>query len=519
MQGTTREGRASLPRRPRIFFVGAGPGDPRLVTVRAAEVLGLADAVLYDAKVHPSVLDQCRPACVRTQVGADGLARADEVAARLVAHALAGKLVVRLFWGDPFLFASGDVEAFEVGRAGQTFEVVPGIVAAVALGAYAGLTLSRNVDASPSVALVDTRGGISLHDWTKLAEATDTLVLIVGKSELEDLTRTLIFYGRLPTTPAAIITDVTLPSQRVITGTLEDICRRTASHKLEFESVRLVVGDVASRREGLRWFDARPLFGKRVLVTRTRLQAESAAALLRERGAEPVIVPTIELGAPRDVEPMRRALANLSAYDWVAFTSANGVERAWAELLAAGRDARAFGGSRVAAIGPATAEALHAHGIAPDVVAKEFRGEGLASEILRVVADEVVHGPGPPKKVLILRAQEARDALPQALRQAGCEVEVVAVYETRPAQGAREALQVLTQGGALDAVTFTSSSTVDNLCDMLGPTAPALLRQLRLASIGPITTSTAEKRGLRVDVTAAVYTLPGLIDALEASYI
>jgi len=334
--------------------------------------------------------------------------------------------------------------------------------------------------------------------------------VFVERADLEELARTLVFHGRLPDTPAAVLVDVALPTQRVVTGSLEDIAR-IAAHVRD-TPVRLVVGEVVRRREPLRWFDARPLFGKRVLVTRAREQASSAAALLRERGAEPIVLPTIELHPPPDPGAVESAIARLGEYAWVAFTSANGVERAWDAIVRSGRDARALGGARLAAIGPATASALLAHGLRADVTAKEFKGEGLAAEMLGAM------GATPGAKVLILRAQEAREVLPDTLRAAGCHVDVVAVYETRAPSDAAAGLRALVEGGRLDAVLFTSSSTVDNLCDLVGEGVTKLLEPFRIASIGPVTTATARSRGLRVDVTAAEYTLPGLVRALEASY-
>jgi len=501
--------RPTPPRAASVYFIGAGPGDAGLLTLRGAELLGRSDVVVHDARVHPDVL--ARGPAERLAVGEGTLvSRSEQIAEKLVALARGGKVVARVMGGDPYLFASGDEEVAWVSREGVPFEVVPGIVGSLAAGAYAGLPLSRRADASPSVALADARAGLALHDWSLLACATDAITVFVERADLEELARTLVFHGRLPDTPAAVLVDVALPTQRVVTGSLEDIAR-IAAHVRD-TPVRLVVGEVVRRREPLRWFDARPLFGKRVLVTRAREQASSAAALLRERGAEPIVLPTIELHPPPDPGAVESAIARLGEYAWVAFTSANGVERAWDAIVRSGRDARALGGARLAAIGPATASALLAHGLRADVTAKEFKGEGLAAEMLGAM------GATPGAKVLILRAQEAREVLPDTLRAAGCHVDVVAVYETRAPSDAAAGLRALVEGGRLDAVLFTSSSTVDNLCDLVGEGVTKLLEPFRIASIGPVTTATARSRGLRVDVTAAEYTLPGLVRALEASY-
>jgi uroporphyrinogen III methyltransferase/synthase len=277
-----------------------------------------------------------------------------------------------------------------------------------------------------------------------------------------------------------------------------------------------VVGALEPGPEAMAWMEARPLFGKRVLVTRARDQASETAELLREQGAEPLLVPTIAIEPPTDPGPLRQALSSLRAggYSWVAFTSANGVERTFGELAAQGADARAFAPAKIAAIGPATARALERRGLRADVVAKEFRGEGLATAML-----EALSGSGSGARVLLARAAKARDALPEALRAAGCEVDVVAAYETHPPpQAVADELAHDLRQGRVDAVAFTSSSTVDNLCDLLGSETTGLLARPRIAAIGPITRDTALGRGLRVDVVPAEYTVPALVAALAASY-
>jgi uroporphyrinogen III methyltransferase/synthase len=292
--------------------------------------------------------------------------------------------------------------------------------------------------------------------------------------------------------------------------------------------VRAVFGDapaiaaVEGSSQARAWMSARALFGKRVLLARAREQASETAELVRSRGAEPVLVPTIEIGPPSDPASLRRALSDVRAgrYGWVAFTSANGVERTWAELEAEGGDARSLSVVRIAAIGPATARALAGHGLRADVVAREFRGEGLAAAMLEAMGLGPSSEGGPPApRVLLARAARARDVLPEALRDAGCVVDVVAAYETRPPPvEVRDSLARELEGGRIDAVAFTSSSTVENLCDLLGDRAPSLLAPLRIAAIGPITRDTAVARGLRVDVVPAEYTVPALVSALAESY-
>ncbi len=418
---------------------------------------------------------------LRTARAADRMARADVVfsdedrppAPRLIELAREGKRVVRAISGDPLEWPNALDEVRAVARAGVAFEVVPGIGAHAAAAAFAGV----------------------------LGEA-----LPAAAADVERAVR-----GRPRETPVTLIAGAGGPSQRVIASTVGEAAARAKP----FGHGTVIVAFGAPDEE-LRWFEWRPLFGKRVLVTRAAQQAAGTAALLRDHGAEPLVVPTITIGAPADPGPLARALAELrrGAYTWVAFTSANGVEQTWASLIAAGGDARAFGGVRLAAIGPATARALEQCGLRADVVAKEFRGEGLADELLRVLAGGAV-----ATRVLLPRAAKAREALPEALRAAGCVVDVVAAYETLPPPPETvDALRRDLEAGRVDAVTFTSSSTVDNLCDLLGAHAAQLLGRPRIASIGPVTAETARARGLRVDVTATEFTVPGLVRALADSW-
>lgn len=490
----------------KVTFVGAGCGDPRLLTVRGADVLARADFTVHDADVHPDVLGRLREGTPRHAVTP---AMTPEHIARLLSdEAKKGRAAVRITWGDPLLFGSGDVEGVAVARHGVEIEVVPGIGPLIAIGAFAGIPLTRSSDASPSVAAVSvTRGHETLHDWDKLAMATDTLAIVCDADSVSETARSLVFYGRSPADAVAIVEGVSLPSQRVIQTTLGVVPLLPRS---ESARVVLVVGERAAPLPELAWLTKQALFGKRVLVTRAREQASGAAAMLRERGADPVVVPTIEIHPPSDPSAMIDAVQALPLrYDWVVLTSANGVDRLWAELSRQGRDARAFGTAKLAAIGPGTAAALHRHGLTADVVAKEHRQEGLAAEVLSAMAEP--RG----KRVLLARAEVARDVLPDVLRAAGCEVDVVPVYKTRsPPRPLLEALASLLEGGEIDVVTFTSSSTVEHLCDALGAAAVPLLARTCVASIGPITSETAQKRGVRVDVMAEEFTVPGLVSAL-----
>jgi len=498
----------------KAWLVGAGPGDPGLITVRGLEVLGLADVVLYDALAHPSLLEACPNAekiHVGKRYGIESPSQ-DDINEQIILHARAGKKVVRLKGGDPFLFARGSEEATALARAGIPFEVVPGIPSAVGASAYAGLSLThRDLSSSVTIITGSDKAGTewSPDAWKKLATATDTICVLMGMRRIEEITSAIVEGGRPASTPAAVVQWGARPEQRVVTGTLADIAARVRAAGVTNPAV-IFVGDVVTLRDELRWFDNRPLFGKRVLVPRAPHQAGATARAIRERGAEPVVFPVIEIGDPPDPARLLRAAQEAASYDWVVFTSANGVERFFAALAASGRDARGFGAAKVAVIGPKTKAALAAYGIAADLMADEYVGEAVGQALLER---------GPVRRVLIPRALVARDALPEMLRKAGAAVDVVAAYETRPASRERaEALREMFTRGRVDVALFTSGSTVSSLCDLLGDDAASLLERVTVGSIGPITSRALAERGVTPQVTAEKFTVAGLLDALEAHF-
>jgi len=512
-----------------VYLVGGGPGDPGLCTVRGAELIATADVILHDELVHPALLEGAKEGTelrwVGKRGGDPGSKQASQLAieAQLIALAKAGKSVVRLKGGDPFLFGRGSEEAEALVRAGVPFEVVPGIPSPLGATAYAGISVTHR-DLASSVTLVSgtTRAG-EPFDWRELASVRGTLCILMGMRRLEDITERLVRDAkRDPATPTAVIQWGTRAEQAVVEGRLDEIAARAKEAGLGSPAI-VVVGPVVGLRRAIRWFDTRPLFGKRVLVTRPRGQGAATARLLRSRGAEPVSMPLIEICAPPEPGRVSAALREIARYDVVAFTSENGVAWWWRELDAQRKDARTFGRARVAAIGPGTAAALGARGVRADIVPAAYRGEGLAQAILEDEAvldllrrrDERGHGP----RVLVPRALVAREVLAERLREAGCEVEVVPVYETRQASSdKREELVRRLEARALDAVMLTSSSTADGLCDLLGSRAGSLLEGVVVASIGPITTRTAEKRGLQVAVTAEESTTAGLVEAMERHF-
>jgi uroporphyrinogen III methyltransferase/synthase len=502
-----------------VYLLGAGPGDPELITLRARRRLSEADVVLYDALVHPDLLQHCRPDAELVFVGkraGRSSERQADINRRMLAEAQAGRTVARLKGGDPYLFGRGSEEAEYLAAAGVDFEVVPGVPSPLAAAAYAGVSLSHRELASSIAYVTATESeqkDQSAHDWQKLATATQTLVIFMGVRKIDSLMQLLVAHGRSPECPAAVIQSASLPSQRTVIGTVATIARLAREAGLGMPALT-VVGEVLRLRDPLRWYERQPLFGKRVLITRAEGQARAMAQRVRDAGAEPVLAPAIRIAPPTDPEPLRRAAAGVGEYDWIVFTSANGVTLFFRALAALGGDTRRLGRARVAAIGPATAEQLHTHGVVPDAMPDQYRGEAVAEAIL-------AHHDGSMRglAVLLPRAEVARDALPERLRAAGARVDVVPAYRTLPPEPQeRTRLRELIEQRQIDVVTLTSSSTLDNLVDALGADAASLLERVVVASIGPITTEAAQRRGVRVTLTAAEYTAPGLIAALTRHF-
>jgi uroporphyrinogen III methyltransferase/synthase len=500
----------------RVALLGAGPGDPELITARALRRLREADVVLYDALVHPNLLRHVRPDAEVIFVGKRAgrvSERQANINAQLVAAAQRGKRVARLKGGDPYLFGRGSEEAEALSEAGIPFEVVPGVASPMAASAYTGISLTHR-DLASSVAYVTATESVekdgSAHDWSRLATATQTLVLFMGLRKLDSLMQRLIEFGRDPGTPAAVVSCASLPTQRTIVGTVATIAAQAQAEKLEMPALT-IVGTVVSLREHLRWFEALPLFGKRVLITRPDGQSDEFAEALRDLGAEAVELPTIRIGPAADAAPLARAIAELERYDWLVFTSVNGVRYFFAALEQSGGDARRLARAKIAAIGPATARELKKHGLRADSVPEEYRGEAVAEVIQR--ASPKLAG----LSVLLARAEVARDTLPSLLREGGALVDVVSSYRTLEAPPENFAqIRERLRAGSIDIATFTSPSTVERLLAALGSEAPQLLERVTLAAIGPITAKAMEARGLTPHVIASSYTAAGLVEALAA---
>ena len=481
-----------------VYLVGAGPGDPGLITVRGAELLRRAEVVVHDRLSAVELLDLVPEGAERIDVGKAAGRHSmtqDAICALLVERGSKGQQVVRLKGGDPYVFARGGEEAAALQAAGVAFEVVPGITSALAVPAAAGIPVTLRYSSTSFTVVTgheDPAKEGSSVDWEAIARVGGTIVLLMGVAQWPAISARLIAAGLAPGTPAAAVRWGTRPDQRTSRATLGTLHQ----HGLESPSV-IVVGEVAG--QDLDWFERRPLFGKRVVVTRTRAQASGLVGRLRELGAEPIELPVIAVGEPSDGGAgMRAALAGIATAEWLVFTSPNGVERAFAALP----DVRALGGVKVAAIGPGTAAALAERRVVADLVPRRFVAEGLL---------EVFPGPaGPaPGRVVLARAAVARDVLPDGLRSLGWDVEVVEAYRTVPA---RPDATALARVAGADAVTFTSSSTVTNFVAAVGVDAVPET----VACIGPVTAATARDLGLTVAVEAAVHTIDGLVDALHS---
>ena len=498
-----------------IYLVGSGPGDPGLFTVKGVKCMRAADAVVYDRLAPESLLSYAKPDAefvyVGKKPGNPSMAQ-EEINVRLVELGRAGKTVVRLKGGDPYIFGRGGEEALALLEADLPFEVVPGVTSGVAAPSYAGIPVTHR-RVSTSVAFVtgheDPAKGSQDVDWNGLANGADTLVLYMGIGRLPEISDELIAAGKNPATPAACVRWGTLPEQQTVTGTLGDIADRVAEVKLKPPAIT-IVGDVVSLRDsGLGWYEKRPLFGRRIVVTRARAQAGELSRELEDLGAEVLEFPTIEIKPPDDFAPLDKTIRELDGYDWIVFTSVNGVEAFLDRLSHHELDVRSIPkGAKIAAIGPATADRIRNTGLRVDVIPGEYRAEALL--------DAIAAGEIKGRKILVPRAKVARELLPEKLREAGAEVFVPPAYESVPSDEGRDALADRLEAGEVDCVTFTASSTVENFVQVFGQEdSVRLLDGVPVACIGPITADTARGHGIRVDAEAKKYTIPGLLEAVE----
>ncbi|MGQ0812027.1 MAG: uroporphyrinogen-III C-methyltransferase [Nitrospiraceae bacterium] len=502
----------------KVYLVGAGPGDPKLLTLRGKECLEQADVVLYDYLANETLLNYVPIQAERIYVGRRGRGAYQdqkEVNRLMIEKALSGKVVIRLKGGDPFVFGRGGEEAEAVAEAGLEFEVVPGVTAAVAVPAYAGIPVTHRTLAS-TVAFVtgheDPSKGPSALEWPRLATADGTVVFLMGMKNLPRIVERLVEQGRPVTTPVAVIRWGTRAQQQTVIGTLADIVSKSEVARLDPPTV-IVVGDVVRLRNQLNWFEKRPLFGKRILVTRAREQAVELSDRIRAYGGEPVECPTIHVTPPENWSEVDGVLADLRRYQWLIFTSVNGVEPFMSRLRKSGRDVRALAGLRICCIGPRTAHEVAVYGLKADLIPAEYQAEGII-EALKAAGIQGQH-------VLIPRAAVAREVLPEELRALGAEVQVVTVYRTVLPSADSKRLKEQLRQNEIHVVSFTSSSTVLNFTQLFERQSDMheLMHKALVACIGPITAQTAIECGLSASIVARENTVPALADAIAGYYL
>lgn len=499
----------------KVYLVGAGPGDPGLLTLRGWELLQRADLVLYDGLVNPHLLHYTSAQTERTaRTTQDRIRLLDQqqINERLIEAARQGKQVVRLKGGDPLVFGRGAEEAAALKAAGIPYEIVPGITAAVAAGAYAGISLTHR-DIASSVAFVtgheNPEKPESAIDYSELAKFPGTLVFYMGLHRLPEIAATLINAGKPATTPVAVICRGTWPTQQTVTGDLTSIASRVAEAGLHPPSL-IVVGECIQLREQIGWFEDRPLFGKRIGIPRSASQQDELLTRIYELGAEPVFMPVIEILPPETWQQVDEVLERIAQFDWIVFTSSNGVDQFCSRLWKTGGDARKLGQAKIAAIGPGTAGALEKFGLRADLIPETYRAEGLA-EVLK----PLVNG----KKVLWGRANRGRDVLPTELRKAGALLEELVVYRNEDVTSFPPDVLKLLEQDEIDWIALSSPSIARGVAGLLPAAVRQRLRQCRLkfASISPVTTTAAAEVDLAISAEADPHTWEGLLNAIVAA--
>ncbi|HDD35542.1 MAG TPA: uroporphyrinogen-III C-methyltransferase [Candidatus Desulfofervidus auxilii] len=498
----------------KVYLVGAGPGDSGLITLKAKEILEKADVVIYDYLAPAEILEYAKNAemlYVGKTAGKHTLSQ-DKINQLLIEKAKTGKIVVRLKGGDPFIFGRGGEEAEELVKANIPFEVVPGVTSAIAVPAYAGIPLTHRAYAS-SVAFItgheDPQKPNSSICWEKLTQGVDTLVFLMGVGHLSAIVEKLIHYGRPQNTPVAIIRWGTLPDQETLISTLGNVVKDAKKRNLKPPAI-IVIGEVVKLREKLNWWEKKPLFGKKILVTRTQEQASEIVKLLQSLGAKCYSVPTISIIPPSNLELLDKAIAQLKTYDWCLFTSVNGVKYFFERLEYFNKDVRAFGNVKIGVIGAKTAQALRQKGIKPDIMPNEFRAEALADALLKLGIKD--------KKILLARAEKARDVLPETLKAAGANIDIVPVYQTIIPKDKKVILKKLFDEG-IDIIVFTSSSTVKHLAILMQPQSLSqVLKGIIIACIGPVTAQTLSEFGLSADIIPTTFTIESLVEKMIAYF-
>ena len=493
----------------KVYIIGAGPGDPGLITLKGLQCLREANVVIYDYLVGEDILlhaDKKSRMIYAGKKGKDHTIPQAEINALLVKEVEAGNIVARLKGGDPFLFGRGGEEAEALAGAGLPFEVVPGVTSAMSVPAYAGMPLTHRGFASTMAFVTGHEDPVKDNsdiDWKALA-GIGTLVFLMGVKNLPNIVANLRSNGKNPATPAALIRWGTTPDQETLVSTLGDIVRRAEETGFRPPAV-LVVGGVVSLREHLNWFEKKPLFGKGIVITRPHEQAEEFASLLQAQGARVIHFPTIKIVPADDLSDLDRAIGAIGDYQWIIFTSANGVSHFFRRLRELGKDIRDLKGIRICAIGPATGGAVEDRGIRVDLVPESFISEG----VIEAFREENVKG----SRILLPRAEAARDVIPGGLAKLGATVDVTTVYRTVSSGRKKSELEEWIKKGKVDVITFTSSSTVTNFIKIMGRDF-SLPSQVRIACIGPVTAATAKKAGLKINIMQERYTIPGLVEGI-----
>ncbi len=500
-----------------VYLAGSGPGDPGLITVKALEKIRTADAIIYDYLAGQEFVKEAKPGAELIYVGKTGKKHTleqVEINKLLVQKAYDHNAVVRLKGGDPYVFGRGAEEAEELFEAGIPFEIIPGVSSAVAAPAYAGIPVTHRDHASMVTFVTGHENpdkDESSIDWANLANSRGSLVFLMGVKNLELITSSLIANGMNPDTPAALVRWGTTPDQSSFLSNVNNIAKEAAARNFKAPAV-LVVGSVASLKPKLDWFEKKPLFGKRVLITRGREQSRKMAERVLSQGGKPILFPTIQIKPPNDLSDLDQAFSTIKDYDWVVFTSVNGVEGFFRRFFSNGHDIRDLAGPKFGAIGPVTAQAIRKHGIRVDLLAEQFVAEG----VLDALNETDVKG----KKFLIPRAEKAREILPDGIVKMGGHVKLVTVYRTDlPDNSAVSEIKGLLENGQIDVITFTSSSTVSHFMELMGKeNGKKLLNGIVIASIGPVTSQTVREFGLRPTLEAAEYTIDGLMKVIESHF-
>ena len=499
-----------------VYLVGAGPGDPNLITLKGLNCIKKAGVLIYDRLISSRLLQYASKETELIYVGKlpdRHTLQQEEINKLLAEKAAQGKIVTRLKGGDPFVFGRGGEEAACLAEQNIAFEIIPGITSAIAVPAYAGIPVTHRGVASGFTVITgheDPNKKDSALNWSALAGGAGTNVILMGMGNLAELTRRLVAEGLDPSTPVALIHRGAQAGQRTLVGSLSDIAEKSKEANFK-PPVVIVTGDVVRMREQLQWLEQKPLFGKRIVVSRAREQASLFAEKLEALGAEIIEFPVIKIVPPADYAALDRSLGQLEEYSWIIFTSENGVKHFFNRLRETGRDIRDLKGAEVCAIGPKTREALEERGLQVAYVPSEYRAEAVVEQLQSKISTG--------ERVLLPRADLARKVLPESLEALGAVVDNVEAYRTVRGEGNTALLKELLGEKEIDLITFTSSSTVHNLITMLGDHAADLLSGVSLAAIGPITAATVREQGLKVDVEAKEYTIDGLIEAIESYYL